>query len=311
MDVSIYWKHAYTFGDDNMEVKERSPKTEKGPQKIQQQQPYKIDVAPKTSLSPKSVDIAAKPPLPKIPIYQPPQKLSQEGASQKPSQEPPHESPPSSLSNESDNSRLQSKSEESSSVESVIVIGSPELEKKSGASTAQVSSGKTRLIPIPPTESTETPPRPKPRNKAVDPVELERRLSQEVKQEEYDPDLEDAPLSIVPPPIFEGSKEIAIETPSPASYISSAESDTTYTQEHPTDEFRTSQILEITDDMLVDSEEEESRKQPQPARRSLLGQLPPLNKEQIPEHARQGIGASRVVEFSEPLHSSIPRLLKG
>lgn len=276
------------------------------------EQPYKdvIDLTPKT-LPPKPVEnAAAKPPLPKNQTPQVPQ---------------PQDSYSSLSSDESETPTKQQSSSSSEDAESVIVVASPDLDKKEEVAEKPPVPRQKRPAPLPPIER-EAKPEPKPRSRGVDPAELERRLSQELiastianKISEYDPDLEDAPLSIVPPAEFEDvdeeRPEARIETPSPASYHSSADSSTTYTQEQPSDELQRPQILELTDDLVLDSEREELPKErpPQAARRSLLGDLPPLQQPVHPTPAQRRQSAptaSRVVEFSEPLHSSIPRLLK-
>ncbi|KAI6184475.1 C2 domain-containing protein [Aphelenchoides bicaudatus] len=324
MDVSIYWKHAYTFNDDNLEIKEQKSTTQHVDEKPKTslEQPYRdvIDLTPKHQPQKPaqnlSANAAAKPPLPKIPA-------TQESVS--------------SLSDESETPRAQIKSSESSSeeAESIILIESPDLNKKEEkplmpfknrpAPPPPIEVIKTVEAPKPPELNTSEPkvPEPKPRNRAVDAAELERRLSQELitstinkRGPEYDPDLEDAPLSIVPPAEFEAvedeKSEIDIETPSPASYHSSAESTNTYTQEQPSDELHRPKILELPEDLESEKEEETKPKKeaPQPARRSLLGSLPPLKQQPpqpIPAQRRQSnTASSRAVEFHEPLHTSIP-----
>lgn len=272
------------------------PRTTPQPTIESPKQDYKdVITVPQNQLPPKipqKTDTSAKPPLPKIPIMQEPQPIESF----------------SSLSDESETPRAVVKSSESSSedAESIIVVESPDLNK---TLIEPKIPQKTRPAPPPPIVV----PQPKPRNKGVDPVELERRLSQELisptHTKKYDPDLDDVPLSVVPstlPGIT--NAEVEIETPSPESYHSSADSNTTYTQEQPIDELERPQILEITDEMLADSDDEPIRRleQPQPARRSLLGNLPPISLP-TPVQRRQSANTGRNVEFTSPLHSSIPR----
>ncbi|KAI6196571.1 hypothetical protein M3Y94_01125400 [Aphelenchoides besseyi] len=67
-------------------------------------------------------------------------------------------------------------------------------------------------------------------------------------------------------------------------------SESTYTAENPTDELSRPRIEDFPDDLVVESDEDEAAVAPQPAQRN----LPPL--------AVRGRG----VEWTEPLHSSIP-----
>lgn len=339
MDISIYWKHAYTFNDEDLEVREKTTVNDilsstnfniyfnidfqkpaaiketktiipsNQPIQLIDKKDYKdvIDVPIKSLKQPQKLDIAAKPPLPK-PL------IGQNSRSQGSSSSQSDESTPRPIVKSSESS--------SEDAESVILVESPDLNQKEVPSEIKETPAeprKKRPAPPPPIEE-EPKPEPKPRNKAVDPIELKRRLSQEIiastsannTRPAYDPDLKDAPLSIVPLALLNDADEaeVEIETPSPASYHSSADSNTTYTQEQTADELQRPQILEITDDMLVDSEEEKEKTKeelPQPARRSLLGQLPPLTQP-TPAQRRQSANSSRAVDFSDPLHSSIPRM---
>ncbi|KAI6194006.1 hypothetical protein M3Y96_01079200 [Aphelenchoides besseyi] len=271
LEVSIYWKQPYTYSDEHLEVVNLEESQKQNEQASITTNPSIANPIKNTVQTRDAIDDSKR-------EDESVSMQRQSTTKQQPTPKPQEQSAelPESTTTSTETSQ---KSEDK---ESVIVVGSPDLR-----------DADEQYVP--------SIPQPIPRQRGVDANELRRRLSQEFGLDEepataprkYDPDVDDAPLSVVPstaPAIPLSVVPSSVEIEPPTFSDSDEGSDSTYTAENPNNELSRPRIEDFPDDLVVESDEDEAAVAPQPAQRN----LPPL--------AVRGRG----VEFTEPLHSSIP-----